>query len=116
MTRDEWLEWEFSLDLTDDPRFSKYTKNAHDIYLQKEKNRGWKASYVESIGTDSFMNELYDGNGMHGIDDNAAGISNIVIRWCEENCQGNCDFINPTRWEFELEIDALAFKLRWAGE
>lgn len=117
MTRDEWLKWEFSLDLTDNP-YSEHTKRSYDNHLQKEKDRGWRTSHVESIGRDSFLNELYDPNrnGIEGIDDNEFGISNIVIRWCDENCQGRTAYINPTQWEFELEIDALAFKLRWAGE
>lgn len=36
--------------------------------------------------------------------------------WCGENCQGQFvhDLLSDsTRWGFELEEDAMAFKLRW---
>lgn len=36
--------------------------------------------------------------------------------WCKENCEGYFTHRLNTMnciWEFELEIDAMAFKLRW---
>ncbi len=37
-------------------------------------------------------------------------------KWCKENCDGLVvsDILQfVTRWEFELDTDAMAFKLRW---
>lgn len=38
-----------------------------------------------------------------------------MAEWCNKNCSGDwfgTDNLNES-WIFELEIDALAFKLRW---
>ena len=39
----------------------------------------------------------------------------IMADWCYENCKGKWSGTDNIQilWCFELEIDALAFKLRW---
>jgi hypothetical protein len=37
-----------------------------------------------------------------------------IERWCRENCTGNIMIpVQAIHWFFELESDAMAFKLRW---
>ncbi len=36
-----------------------------------------------------------------------------IRNWCQENCYGEWSYLYETVWEFELESDAVAFKLRW---
>ena len=37
-----------------------------------------------------------------------------IDSWCYQNCQGDWQWHETTMWRFELESDAMAFKLRWA--
>ena len=34
--------------------------------------------------------------------------------WCIKNCEGKWSWIETTMWGFELEEEAMAFKLRWS--
>ena len=37
----------------------------------------------------------------------------IIDNWCDQNCKGKWSWLEATMWGFELEEDAMAFKLRW---
>ena len=52
------------------------------------------------------------------------GTGSLELDWCEKNCQGKF-FLGLTTWVnnkeipvavFELETDAVAFKLTWGGK
>ena len=39
---------------------------------------------------------------------------NDIYKWCEENCKGLIYFNHLSySFKFELEVDAMAFRLRW---
>lgn len=42
------------------------------------------------------------------------GVITFLLAWCKENCTGRCDVVRGY-WDyaFELEGDAIIFKLRW---
>jgi hypothetical protein len=40
----------------------------------------------------------------------------LMKKWCEDNCQGRYNFnhVHALYFQFELERDAMLFKLRWS--
>ncbi len=107
MNRDEWVNWQFSVDDDTDENTRIYVLKSRVEYDHKDGERGWTASRVEKISDDAWLVELADEDMF------ASNFSPRVTEWCKENCMGKWEPSNPVWWEFELETDAMAFKLRW---
>ena len=106
MTRDEWLRTEFlhTSKVSDDVRQRLLLYKAK--YEKLERKRGWRALYIQRVSTEVWTTDLeYDNMNQ----------PETLIRWCEENCEGNWNNISISFWEFELAIDAMAFRLRWGN-
>lgn len=106
MNREEWVAREFSHDSTD-KLMSDYIKQSRERYFQNEIDRRWKASNVEKLSNHTWLVDL------RGTEEDNHGLSVVIINWCRENCEGGFSANNPVWWEFELETDAMAFKLAW---
>ena len=105
MTRDDWVNWQFAIKDRVDKNIEIYVLRSKLNYDLQDGERGWVASYVEKLSDETWSFELDS--------EDAFCFSSIVTKWCEENCQGRWNPQDPIWWEFELEEDAMAFKLRW---
>ena len=107
MIREEWIKREFAIDHNSTEAIKNYVREAKLLYEHNQVTRGWVASYIECFSHDAYIYELADEDPM------LPECSPTVDLWCKENCAGRWNAHNPIWWEFELESDAMAFKLRW---
>ena len=102
-TYDEWIEWNFSLeDITPHSALWIDINKARKEYIEYNKKRNWRPISVVAPSIPNCRLEEKTGE---------------VSNWCKDNCIGQYEKAKYStynrHYEFELEEDVVAFKLRW---
>ena len=109
MNRNEWIKREFRIPFDANAATINYVEKILLEYKNREKKRGWQASNIEKLSDHTWLEDLKDEDPL----DEENPLSPTIVKWCKENCEGGWHANNPVWWEFELETDAMAFKLAW---